>query len=190
MSSRYDNTSDVDLVRAVCAGDREAYGALVDRHLKSVYAVAVRIVCDASAAQDVSQDVFVRAYERLHLFDRSRSMKAWLVRIACRLARDRWRRRAAAGRREQIAGQETAARAGQADPLEALIADESGRTLWQAVTGLPASEQAAVILYYREGLSVEEVAEATDVTAGTVKTLLFRARGRLRERLAERNRIA
>jgi RNA polymerase sigma-70 factor (ECF subfamily) len=55
---------------------------------------------------------------------------------------------------------------------------------------LPPAEQTAVILYYREGLSVEDVAGASDVTTGTVKTLLFRARTRLRELLTENDSVA
>jgi RNA polymerase sigma-70 factor (ECF subfamily) len=67
-----------------------------------------------------------------------------------------------------------------ADALAALIADERGRRLWQAVSALPSGERTAVILYYRDELAVGDIARALGVTAGTIKTLLFRARRHLR----------
>jgi RNA polymerase sigma factor (sigma-70 family) len=76
-----------------------------------------------------------------------------------------------------------AAAAPGADPLAALIAGEDDRRLWRSVAALPSGERTAAILYYREDLSVQQIAFALGVTAGTVKTLLFRARRRLRHTL-------
>jgi RNA polymerase sigma-70 factor (ECF subfamily) len=61
--------------------------------------------------------------------------------------------------------------------------DESSRRLWDAVSALPSGERTAVVLYYRDELAIADVARALGVTTGTIKTLLFRARRRLRERL-------
>lgn len=69
------------------------------------------------------------------------------------------------------------------DPLAALIADEDDRRLWRAVAALPSGERTAAILFYREDSSVREIAFALGVTAGTVKTLLFRSRRHLRQAL-------
>jgi RNA polymerase sigma-70 factor (ECF subfamily) len=65
----------------------------------------------------------------------------------------------------------------------ALIADEHARRLWQAVAALPSGERTAVMLHYRDGLAIGEVARALGVAPGTIKTLLFRARRHLREQL-------
>ncbi len=70
------------------------------------------------------------------------------------------------------------------DPLTELIADESDRRLWHSVAALPSGERTAAILYYRQDMSVREIASALGVTSGTVKTLLFRARARLRRAMA------
>lgn len=177
-------------VEAVLAGHVDAYASIVRRFQDSVMTVAYALLHDRQAADELTQDVFVRAFERLRLFDPSRPMKLWLVKITYRLAQDRWRRQAVVSRQEQAASRQAQGRPGEPDPLESLIADERSRALWHAVAGLPPAEQAAVILYYREGLSVDEVAEAADVTAGSIKTLLFRARARLRTQLAEKGSTA
>ena len=64
-----------------------------------------------------------------------------------------------------------------------MIADESSLRLWEAVAALPSGERSAVVLYYREGMAVRDIARALGVTTGTIKTLLFRARKHLRVRL-------
>jgi RNA polymerase sigma-70 factor (ECF subfamily) len=67
--------------------------------------------------------------------------------------------------------------------LNSLLADERDREIWRAVAALPSGERTAVILYYREDMTVRDIAHALGVTVGTVKTLLFRARRHLRVRL-------
>jgi RNA polymerase sigma factor (sigma-70 family) len=76
---------------------------------------------------------------------------------------------------------------GHVDPLDALIVDEGDRHLWRAVSALSAGQRTVVMLRYRQDMSVREVAGALGVTMGTVKTLLFRARQRLRLALGEAN---
>ena len=70
-----------------------------------------------------------------------------------------------------------------ASALTALIADERSRRLWEAVAALSSGERTAVMLYYRDEMAVRDIARALGVTTGTIKTLLFRARRHLRERL-------
>jgi RNA polymerase sigma-70 factor (ECF subfamily) len=72
-----------------------------------------------------------------------------------------------------------------ADPLDDVIADEDARHLWRAVSALSSGQRTAVMLHYRQDLSVKDVAGALGVTAGTVKTLLFRARQALRRALSD-----
>ena len=67
--------------------------------------------------------------------------------------------------------------------LHELISDEQGRRLWRAVATLPSGERTAITMYYRDEMSVGDIALALGVTSGTIKTLLYRARRRLRGRL-------
>jgi RNA polymerase sigma factor (sigma-70 family) len=163
----------------VLAGDADAFSVIVETFQDSVMTIALALRMDGRAAEELTQDVFVRAYERLASFDAARPMKPWLAKIACRLAQDRWR-----SRRKEAMRRSAARNQGEASsdpgPLQRLMADERARTLWRALERISPAERTAVMLYYREGLSVDEVAEASGVSAGTVKTLLFRARSHLR----------
>ncbi len=135
---------------------------------------------DAAAAQDVAQDAFVRAFTNLDAYDERRPFYPWLATIAVRLAQNWLSRRGRAAVREGASLESDPRDAAAADPLAALIAEEQGRKLWRSVAALPLGERTAAILYYRQEMSVAEIAGALGVTRGTVKTLLFRARERLR----------
>jgi RNA polymerase sigma factor (sigma-70 family) len=167
-------------VQAVLAGHPDAYALIVKRFQSSVMTVAMMLMRDRQAAEELTQDAFVRAHRSLSSFDQSRPMKPWLMKIVYRLAQDAGRHRATEGRQQRWAEQQFRQVVHGPGPLEHLIADERARSLWQALEVLPMAERTAAILYYREGLSVEQVAQATEVSPGTVKTLLFRARGHLR----------
>jgi RNA polymerase sigma-70 factor (ECF subfamily) len=180
--TRCDPDQDRAVVEAVCAvraGNVEAYTTIIERFQGPILTVSTAIMRDRQAAEELAQDVFVRAFERLDTFDARRPMKPWLTKIAYRLAQEGWRAQA----RERVRRQTVAAtlRHERRDkgPLDSLLADEQSRMLWQAVAGLPMGERTAVVLYYREGLTVNEVAEAMGVSMGTVKTHLFRARSHI-----------
>jgi DNA-directed RNA polymerase specialized sigma24 family protein len=92
--------SDIELVRAVIAGDRAAYGTLYDRYAPLVRAVCYDHVRNLADAQDLAQDVFLRAYERLDRLRKSDSFGRWLVAIARHRCRE-WRRQVSRDRRRQ-----------------------------------------------------------------------------------------
>jgi RNA polymerase sigma-70 factor (ECF subfamily) len=164
----------------VRSGDPEAFGVLVERYEKRVFGLALMVVRDRAGAEEVTQDAFLRAFRRLDLYDLSRPFYPWLATIAVRLAQT-WRQRRA--RTDEREGAELApAREPRAtsDPLAELLRDETSRRLWRRVVSLPPGERTSVFLFYRQELKVNEIASALGVSAGTVKTWLFRARGKLR----------
>lgn len=173
--------ADHDVVRKVLGGDRDAYAAVVERYQHRLFGLAMMVVRDAGMAEEVTQDAFVRAFERLDQFDATRSLYPWLATITVRVAQNRLRQR----RRGEQQG--ARARVGEsvstASALSNMIADEQSLLVWQAVASLSHGERTAALLYYRDGLSLRDVAVSLGVAPGTVKTLLFRARQRLRERL-------
>ena len=112
-------------------------------------------------------------------------MKPWLVKIAHRLALQRWRQRAREeSRLDAMARLEKDQR--DPEPADRLQVDERSELLWQAVQALPLGERTAVVLYYRENMTVKDVARAMGVTSGTVKTHLFRARAKIQVTLRDR----
>jgi RNA polymerase sigma factor (sigma-70 family) len=180
-----DLTWTADIVQRVRAGNVDAFGQIVKGYERRVFALAVMILRNRAAADDVTQDAFVRAFERLDLYDVRRPFYPWLATITVRLSRNWLARHSPGARRETPIQPESGAYA-SAGPaaLDVLVAEDEGRHLWRFVERLPLGERTAVVLHYRQELSVSEVASAIGVTAGTVKTLLFRARQHLRASLA------
>ena len=180
-----DLTWTADIVQRVRAGDVDAFGQIVKGYERRVFALAVMILRNREGADDVTQDAFVRAFERLDLYDVRRPFYPWLATITMRLSRNWLARHSPGARRETPIQPESSAYASAAPAaLDVLVAEDEGRQLWRLVERLPLGERTAVVLHYRQELSVSEVASAIGVTAGTVKTLLFRARQHLRASLA------
>ncbi len=178
--------SDGDVVRDVRRGDREAFGHLVRRYQGRLFGLALVMVRERAGAEEVTQDAFVRAYTCLSQYDETRPFYPWLAAIAVRLSQNWLRRHGRQVRREGTSlddAPEPCESAETGSPIDALIADDRSAWLWQAVAGLPSGQRTALMLHYRDAQPVADVARALGVTAGTIKTLLFRARRRLRERL-------
>jgi RNA polymerase sigma-70 factor (ECF subfamily) len=174
---------DRDVVRAVRGGDRDALAHLVRRHQSRLFGLVLMMVRRPAAADEVTQDAFVRAYLHLDQYDDQRPFYPWLATIAVRLSQNWLHRHARTTEREGTTLDDAPQPSVDARALESLITGERDRQLWQTVAALPSGERTAVILYYREELSVRDIASALGVTTGTVKTLLFRARKHLRHKL-------
>lgn len=163
--------------------DPEAFGRLVQTSQGRLFGLVLMMVRQPAGAEEVAQDAFVRAYTHLDHYDETRPFYPWLASIAVRLAQNWLRRHARTERREGTPLESAPEPAATAAALTALIDDERGRELWQAVAALPSGERTAVVLYYRDEMAVRDIARALGVTTGTIKTLLFRARRHLRGRL-------
>jgi RNA polymerase sigma-70 factor (ECF subfamily) len=169
-------------IQAVLAGDANAFATIVERFQTSLMTLCVAIERDPRAAEELAEDVFVRAYQRLGSFDRRRPMLPWLAAIAYRLAQEQWRGQARQRGREAVAAERGVNRA-EGSPPARLVERERADLLWRCVDGLPLAQRTAVVLYYRENLSLDEMAAALGVSSGTVKTHLFRARAQLKKSL-------
>jgi RNA polymerase sigma-70 factor (ECF subfamily) len=148
-----------------------------------LFGLVLMMVRDPGGAEEVTQDAFVRAYTHVHEYDEHRPFYPWLASIAVRLSQNWLRRHGHTVRREGASLDSTREPSAAANILGSLITDERSRWLWQAVAALPSGERTAVFLYYREDMTVADIARALGVTTGTIKTLLFRARRHLRGRL-------
>ena len=165
------------------AGDRAAFGLLVERHGERALRVALRVLGDGAEAEEVAQEAFLRAWQAAASFDPDRAQfTTWLHRITLNLAIDRTRRRGSA----PDAGE--AALSALADPApgpEAAAAAAQDRAALAAALGLlPARQRAAIALAYEEGLSGAEAAAALDVSERALEGLLRRARLMLRRILS------
>jgi RNA polymerase sigma-70 factor, ECF subfamily len=186
-----DDVPDVALIAALAAGEVEALGALYDRHARIVFALLLRIFSDRDAAEEILQEVFLRAWQHAHAFDDSRgTVRSWLYGIAHNLALNELRRRR---RRPQPQPRPASADAEDDDYREQIAADSDPAVdawcavrdaeLAQALDQLPLSQR-VVLLLYGEGFSQSEIAAKLGEPLGTVKSRMRRALGHLRETLS------
>lgn len=171
-------------VAAVRRGQHEAFASIVDTYQRRLFGLTLMMTRDASGAEEVVQDAFVRAFTHLAAYDTHRPFYPWISTIAVRLAQNWLVKRSRTIVREGTElDPEHEAPSSEINPLAGLITDERDRRLWDSVAALPSGERTAVILYYRQAMSVEQIASAVGVSGGTIKTLLFRGRRHLRTAL-------
>jgi RNA polymerase sigma-70 factor, ECF subfamily len=187
----HDDVPDVALIAALAAGEVEALGALYDRHARIVFALLVRITGDRDAAEEILQEVFLRAWQHAHAFDDSRgTVRGWLYGITHNLALNELRRRR---RRPQLQPRPASADhdsddhwgyvAADSDPAVDTWCAVRDAELAHAIDQLPPSQR-AVLLLYGEGFSQSEIAAKLGEPLGTVKSRMRRALGHLRETLS------
>ena len=165
--------TDAELVKAVLNGEKRVFAELVRRYERPVRAVALDVLGDYHMATDVSQDTFVRAYERLAGLRKSESFGPWLMKIARRCALDSVRQKTRETRLKTKINSEFENPNGQLD--------EDKQRLLAAVVKLPKGEKQVVMLRYFGENSVNDVAEMLGRSTGTVTKQLSRARVRLRK---------
>jgi len=174
-------------VERVLAGDRDAFGILIDRHRDGATRLAMRILRERADAEDVVQEALLHAFLDLaELRDRERFV-AWLLGIVVNVARTRVRMRREVPVEDWTGGRTVRGflwMDAEPTPEARQEARELHDLVWKALAELPTEQQESVQLHYVDGLRVWEIAALVGVPAGTVKARLHRARGRLRRALA------
>lgn len=173
-----EGVDDRALVDAVLAGDRQAFGHLVERETRSVYRACLRILGRPHEAEDVTQETFVAAFRSIRTYRGEGSLRAWLLRIATRQAFRRLSQRRTTVELAEIPEPRLAD--ASSEPTRIVIQAESQREVRDAVTALPEPYREVVALRFFADLSLAEVAEATGRPLNTVKTHLRRGLERLR----------
>jgi RNA polymerase sigma-70 factor (ECF subfamily) len=168
-------------VAAVRGGKAERYRELVERYERRVYAVAWSRLGDAAMAEEAAQETFVRAYRRLALLGEGAKFGAWISAIARHVAISLGlRHRRELDRRERwlLEQPQVADAPGGAET-------ERGEILREALAGLPENQRECLVLFYFEGKSTAEAAEALGISEAALRVRLHRARAALREKLEE-----
>ncbi len=157
--------SDFALISAIRAGDESAMASLYDRYSGVVYAVALRVLTDTGAAEDVLQEVFMQLWRNPGVFDASRgNLGAWLAVIARNRAIDQLRKRRPESDVEDVVVSVEPDLAGEAERSIAM-----GKVR-QVLSGMPSPQRSALEMAYFEGLSHSEISAKTGEPLGTVKT--------------------
>jgi RNA polymerase sigma-70 factor, ECF subfamily len=170
---------DIQLVERVRTGDGTAYDRLVERHMRRAFSIAYRLLGHREDAEDLVQDAFLQALERIDSFDTSRSFGPWFYRIL--VNRGLNQRKARSVRQAELLPLDLAS----GDPLPDRAAEQTElrARLRAALDELPEKQRVAVQLFEIEGFSGSEIAEILGIPAGTVRYHLHQARHTLRDAL-------
>jgi RNA polymerase sigma-70 factor (ECF subfamily) len=168
---------EADLVRRAAEGDVESYETLYRKHVGRVHALCLRMARDRSEADDLTQETFIRVWERLGSFRGESEFSTWLHRVAVNVVvaelrrRGRWRERFAAQDPDAAVAQPAFSAGGDVD-------------LERAIAALSPQARLVFLLHDVEGWKHGEIAERTGLAVGTSKAHLHRARQLLREELS------
>ncbi|MBI4297581.1 MAG: sigma-70 family RNA polymerase sigma factor [Chloroflexi bacterium] len=184
--------NEAELIRRSQEGDLESFNLLVEAYQAPVYNLALRMLGRADVAEDAAQEAFIRAFRALKKFHGG-SFRAWLFSIAANACKDELRRR---GRRpvsletleEEDALPEPASSPAES-PEEVALSRELHRAVARGLGQMPEEQRLAVILRDIQGLSYEEIAQATGTALGTVKSRLLRGRLYLRDYLLRQREL-
>lgn len=172
------NWDESSLVQRAQEGDAAAFESLYEDHLGRVYALALRMLRDTRLAEDVTQDIFVRAWEKLASFEGRSSFGTWIHRLGVNVVLGELRT--------------TRRRENRVEPVEDLemfegeikeAMPETKMDLERAIAALPEGAREILILHDIEGYRYREIAEMSEIAEGTVKSQLNRARRLVREAL-------
>jgi RNA polymerase sigma-70 factor (ECF subfamily) len=195
--------SDRELVELARSGDTTAFTVLVDRHQRQIYRLALRMMGNESDAEEVLQEAFLNAFEKLGEFRGDSAFNSWIYRIAANSALMRLRRKRRApdtvalteqGTSDLPAGPQFTTDGQYAEPPrsdwslradDALANHQLGSAIERAVAGLPEDYRVVFMLKDVDGLSNEEIADSLGLSVPAVKSRLHRARLALRDQLGE-----
>jgi RNA polymerase sigma-70 factor (ECF subfamily) len=177
------------LIRAVLAGDKDAYGLLVARHSQSVFRVAFRITENEADAEEVVQETFLRGYRKLESFDARANFRTWIYRIAMNCALDvlnKSKSHAVVPIAEEYDGEQPTVQLADdvAGPDRLLLSQEIEARRQAAMEKLTPTERLAFVLRHMEDRSTEEIATALGIAPNSAKQAVFRAVQKLRQSLA------
>jgi len=172
---------DRELIARIREGDGEALRELIGLYQHRVFALVYGILRDSHAVEDVAQEVFLKVYSRIHLFDDRSRFYTWLYRVAVNTAKDHVKRMR---RRPAIALDDAVEVADDGpEPGSGAATAELRRQVRAAIAALPPRYREVLTLREIEGLTYGEIADILRLSVGTVESRLYRARERLKRRL-------
>ena len=179
--------SDRDLVLRTRGGEVDAFGEIVQRYQVSVFNVCYRMLGERREAEDLAQEAFLRAYQRLASYDVERPFGPWVRQVAARLCLNHLERPAPAS--FPIDEESDWPAAAREEPEARARERERDQSIRRALRVLPAKQRIAVELRHFQELSYDEIAAAMGLPLSDVKSHLFRGRKALAEKLKSADRI-
>jgi len=176
-------SDDISLLDRIRRGDTEGAGELFERYAPALLRFTDRMLSDRAAAEEVTQEVFVKVISRAHQYDGRAGVASWLFAIAANACRDRRRRERRASVVPLEAVPEPRARG---EGIEAAMASRERRqAVREALADLSEEQREALVLARYHGMPYAEIAETLGISVGAVKTRIFRAVETLKARFSE-----
>jgi RNA polymerase sigma factor (sigma-70 family) len=170
-------------IALAAAGDRGAFERVYRAHVDRVYSICVRMTADRVMAEELTQDTFVRAWEKLNLFRGESSFGTWIHRLAVNVVLNARKSDSRLRRRVPVSTDEREDEAGVEAPAPVTFAPGEWMDIEQAIARLPTGARRVFVLHDVEGYRHEEIGEMLGITAGGSKAQLHRARMLIREAL-------
>jgi RNA polymerase sigma-70 factor (ECF subfamily) len=185
--------SDAVAVERTLAGDREAFRVLVERHSRNVYRLAYRMTGNQHDAEEVVQEAFLRAYQKLSQFAARANFGTWVYRIAANYAIDRMRQKKGEDSNRALPARETEEGAemdlmstvpdGAPSPERLAQSGQLAAQMRRALTQLTPAERTAFVMRHWGGSGIEEIADALKSSTSAAKNTVFRSVQKLRKAL-------
>lgn len=163
-------TEDHELVERCLQGDRFAFEQLIERYQKAVFNIALRMVGRYEDAQDISQTVFLKAYQHLGSYRPDHKFFSWIYRMAVNEAINYKHRQ------KPLESLDETQLSSEPDPEQVMVASETERSIEAAMANLSAEYRAVIVLRHFEDLSYDEIARTLGIPEKKVKSRLFSAR--------------
>jgi RNA polymerase sigma-70 factor (ECF subfamily) len=185
MTSRMNQASEAELIEACLGGSSAAFAELVDRYKNLVFGVISQVVADGNVVEDLAQEVFLKVHRGLPSFRGDAKLSTWIYRIVRNVCSEAsGRERATMSIDERTEDGRLRYEPGAADGA---FSDLERRDLLEkAIARLPVDQRFLISAHYFGGLQYQELADILEMPMGTVKTLLHRAKHRLRELIEQR----
>lgn len=180
---------DIELVKRVLAGESKAFREIISGYQRLVNHIVYRMVPNERDREDICQDVFVRVYQNLSRFRGESRLSTWIGRIAANRCIDFLQARKLNIAPNPIEDSDSLADESRATPETASAHQNLAEILKREIDNIPHPYRTVLTLYHLDDLSYEEIGSVLDMPEGTVKSYLFRARKKLRERLSSRYSI-
>jgi len=181
------NTLDVRLMLLAKEGDMAAFEQLVARHQNAVVGTVAKMLGNSSDAEDIAQQVFIRVWRSAKRYEPQAKFTTWLFTITRHLVFNESRRRS---RKQEVSAEareedfhQTLVSERHAEPDAAALQGELEAAVDAAIQALPEKQRLAVVLRRYEDMPYEDIGVILDLSLSAVKSLLFRARGQLKESL-------
>jgi RNA polymerase sigma-70 factor (ECF subfamily) len=186
-SARAATPSDAELLAAIAQKQEWALAALYDRYATVLYSLALKILSQSESAQDVVHEAFLTAWRKAAMYNQTRgNVATWLIVLCRNLAIDQYRAKMRlASRRVEFDAATEYLLSMEDDPAVAAMAAEDIRQVRDALVTLPAELKQVIDMAYFQGMSQSEIAAATQIPLGTVKTRTRQALLKLREALVD-----